>query len=72
MKRLKRIYGNFFWAIGKTVLRDGETGWEFDLATPHIEIQKYCLDESNDYHMTIHLIFFGFVIGWETNKEETK
>jgi len=64
MKRLKRIYGNFWWAIGKE-----QDGWEFDLATPHISIMRNCLDFSNDWHMTIHFIFFGFVIGWETMKK---
>lgn len=67
MRRLKRIYFNFWWAIGKE-----EDGWEFVLATPHIEIQKNCLWESDDYHMTINLIFFGFVIGWERMKKGKK
>jgi len=60
MKR-KKVYFNACWAIEKD-----EAGWDFLIATPHIEIQRIPLDNSNDWHITINLLLFMMVIGWET------
>jgi len=61
--KIIRSYINFWWFIGKE-----ENGWDWQLATPHIDIQRIPLDKSIDWHITINLIFFGCVIGWETNQ----
>ncbi|GAH78836.1 unnamed protein product [marine sediment metagenome] len=64
--RKPRKFISFYWAIEK----DEEFGWDFLFATPHIEVQRIPLGNTNDWHITINLLLFGLVIGWETKKKE--
>jgi len=62
--RIIRSYINFWWFIEKD-----EYGWDWSLATPHIEICRRPWEKSVDWDVSINLIFFGCVIGWETRRE---